>query len=521
MTSLFRKAAFLICAAALLLFAGCGKDTPETLPTIPYEVITLPTAPPEEAAPEAVDPKEAIEELAVVMEAGEIYLLDHYPNLKSVDLSGSTCYETILDYCARHPEVDVTYTVSFGQAAIGNKQTSATLAKGSFDYAALLENLKYLPALTAIELQDVDLTGAQIDALREAYPAVTLNYTVELLGKSYGSDTTELDLSGMSTSQVEEAMGRVGLLTNLKTVKLSSSLSLEDVAKLQDANPHAVFQYSFSLFGKTVSTTDTEIVYKNQAIGNGGEDDIRRALPVLDACERFVLDNCKLDYEVLAGIREDFRDGPKVVWRVYFGKDGRYNTLTDDDVIRCVENVTDDTCGPMKYLEDVKHMDLGHNDTLTDLSFMAYMTKLETAIVSGCAVSDISGFENLKNLVWLEMAYCAKLKDITPLAGCENLKYLNLSFTGVSNYMALDGLPLERFVCLSPKASTKEQNTFIEIHPKSTCITVFYGQKNPYSYGWRYDDYGNTYFWYYEDVVREVFNLDQVDANVKAQKENE
>ena len=260
MTSFFKKAAFLFCAAALLVCAGCGNDTPETLPTVAYEVITLPTAPPEEAAPEATDPKESIEELTVVMEAGEIYLLDHYPNLKSVDLSGSTCYETILDYCARHPEVDVTYTVSFGQAAVGNKQTAATLAKGSFDYAALLENLKYLPALTAIELQDVDLTGAQIDALREAYPAVTLNYTVELLGKSYGADTTELDLSAMSAAQVEEAMGRVGLLTNLKTVKLSSSLSLEAVAKLQDANPHAVFQYSFSLFGKTVSTTDTEIV---------------------------------------------------------------------------------------------------------------------------------------------------------------------------------------------------------------------------------------------------------------------
>nr|MBQ8245098.1 hypothetical protein [Oscillospiraceae bacterium] len=521
MTSFFRKAALVFCAAALITCAGCGENTPEPLPTVAYEVITLPTAPPEEEAPEVTNPKESVEQLTVVMEAGEIYLLDHYPNLKSVDLTGSTCYETILDYCTRHPEVDVTYAVSLGQAAISNKQTTATLAKGSFDYAALLENLKYLPALTAIELPDVSLTGEQITALREAYPEVALGYTVELLGKSCDVSVTELDLSQMVSSQVDEAIGKLGLLTNLQTVRLSGGLSLEDVAKLQDANPHTQFQYSFSLFGKTVSTTDMEIIYKNQNIGNDGEADIRRALPVLDACQRFVLDNCKLDYEVLAGIREDFRDGPKVVWRVYFGKDGRYNTLTDDDVIRCVENVTDDTCGPMKYLEDVKHMDLGHNDTLTDLSFMAYMTKLETAIVSGCAVSDISGFENLKNLIWLEMAYCAKLKDITPLAGCENLKYLNLSFTGVSNYMALDGLPLERFVCLSPKASTKEQNTFIEIHPKDTCITVFYGQKNPYSYGWRYDDYGNTMFWYYKDVIREVFNYDQADAILKAQKENE
>lgn len=518
MPSFLKKIPLVLCTTALLLCAGCGNKTPDPLPTVADEIITLPTAPVEETVT-ATDPKESVEELTVVMEAGEIYLLDHYPNLKKVDLTGSTCYETILDYCSRHPEVEVTYAVSFGDTQIGNRQASAVLPAGSFGYEALLDNLQYLPALTGLELQDISLTGEQITRLAERYPDIAFNYTVQLLGSSYDASTTELDLSSMGSSQVAEVLGKIGLLTDLQTVSLSSALSLEDVAKLQDANPGAQFRYSFSLFGKTISTTDTEIIYKNQNIGNDGEAEIRRALPVLDACERFVLDNCKLDYEVLAKLRDDFRDQVKVVWRVYFGVNGRYNTLTDDDVIRCVKNITDETCGPMKYLEDVKHMDLGHNDTLTDLSFMGYMTKLETAIVSGCAVSDISGLENCKNLLWLEMAYCAKLKDITPLAGCENLKWLNLSFTGVSNYIALDGLKLERFVCLSPKASTAEQNTFIEIHPKTDCITVFYGQKNPYSYGWRYDDYGKTMFWYYKDVIRDVFNYDQADAILKAQED--
>lgn len=518
MTSFLRISALGLCLAALLALGGCAKEPAETVPTEP-EIITLPTAPPEAETVAETDPKELVEQLAVVLEAGEIYTLEHYPSLKAVDLSGSTCYETILHYMEKHPEVDVTYTVDLGGTAVSNKVSSATLAGGRYDPALLLENLQYLPGLTAISMEDVDMTAEQAMALRETYPDISLDYTVELLGNSYGSGTTELDLSGMGSAQVEAVLPKLGLLTNLQSVQLSNSLSIEDVAKLQDANPGAVFKYSFSLFGKTISTTDTEIIYKNQSIGNSGEENIRRALPILDSCERFVLDNCGLDNEVLAGIREDFRGQVKVIWRVYFGTNGRYNTLTDDDTIRAVYNVTDDTCGPMQYLEDVKYMDIGHNEYLTDLSFTAYMPELEVLIASGCAVTDLTGIENCKKLTWLELASCGKLKDISPLDGCEGLKYLNLSFTGVSSYAALDGLPLERFVCLSPKASTNEQNTFIAIHPKDQCITVFYGYSNPYGYGWRYDDNGKTMFWYYKDVIREVFNYDQADAILKAQED--
>lgn len=511
-----------ICAAlavtAALCFSGCSKQEPEETSAATMEPVVLPVATAAQEEAQATDPREEVQHLTVVMDAGDLYTLAYYPNLKSVDLSGSTCYSAILDYMEKHPELDITFTVDLGGTAVSVKDPSVTLQAGTYTYDAMIENLQYLPNLTTLSLPQVALTPEQVNAVLAAYPEITIDYTVDLFGDSMGADTTELDLSAMGPSQIEEACSKLGVMTNLTKVKLSSSLSKADVDKLQDAAPHIVFDYSFSLFGQTISTADEEVTYKNQNIGNDGEEEIREALKILDNCKRFVLDNCGLDNEVLAAIREDFRDGPKVVWRVYFGVNSRYNTLTDDDVIRCVKNITDETCGPMKYLEDVVHMDLGHNDTLTDLSFMGYMTKLETAIVSGCAVSDLSGIENCKNLVWLELAYCGKLKDISPLAECTSLKYLNLSYTGVSDYMPLDTLPLERFVCLSPKASTKEQNTFTTIHPKEECLTVFYGSTNPYGYGWRYNDNGKTMFWYYKDVIRQVFNYDQADAILDAQK---
>lgn len=518
MPSSFKKAALVLLAAVLL--CGCGAEEPaETVVTEP-PVITLPTAPPEaeETLPQA-DPNALVEELTVVLEAGEVYMLDQYPGLKRVDLSGSTCYDTILNYIEKHPQVDVTYTVSFGDISVDNKAESATLARGSFAPELLLENLQYLPNLKSVSLTDVDLDAAQVAALREAYPEITLDYTVELLGNSYDAGTTSLDLSGMGSDQVPSVLPKLGLLTGLQTVKLSNSLSFEDVDALQSANPNAIFQYSFQLFGKTVSTADTEIVYKNQNIGNEGEAEIRKALTILEGCDRFVLDNCGLDNEVLAGIREDFRDTTKVVWRVYFGTNGRYNTLTDDDTIRAVYNVTDDTCGPMKYLEDVKYMDIGHNDKLSDLSFVSYMPELEVLIASESGVKELTGFDNCKKLTWLELAYCYSLENIDALAGCDGLKYLNISYSKVTSFIPLDGLRLERFVYLKPRASTEEQNTFIAIHPKSECITVFYGYSMPYSYGWRYDDNGKTMFWYYKDVIREVFEYDKADAILKAQED--
>ena len=517
MIPFFQKISLALClTAAVLALSGCGSSKAEETTPPTLEPIVLPTAPKET---EATVAQELLEEhVTAVLKAGELYTLDYYPNLKTVDLSGSTCYSAIADFASKRPHLDVTYSVSLGATDVSSKASSVTLKPGSFDYDLLLENLQYLPNLTAITLQDVELSTEELAALREAYPEITLDYSVELFGNLLGLDTATLDLSAMTSSQVDEACRKLGKMTALTDVTLGSALSFEDVDKLQTAVPNIRFHYSFQLLGKTASTGDEEIIYKNQKFGENEEAEIRKALKILDNT-RFVLDNCGYSNETLAKLREDFRGGAKVVWRVWFGKEGRYTTLTDDDTIRAVYNVTDDTCGPMKYLEDVKYMDLGHNDYLTDFSFVAYMPQLEVLIGSGSAIKDTTGFDNCKKLTWLELASCYKLENIDALAGCDGLKYLNISYSKVKSLEPLDGLKLERFVYLQPKASTKEQNTFMAIHPKAECITVFYGYSQPYGYGWRYDDNGKTMFWYYKDVIREVFEYDKADKILKAQED--
>lgn len=502
MIPFYKKISCFFCIAAILLvLSGCGKKD-----NSPAHV-TAPPAQAETPVP-TTDPSLEVEELAVVLDESQLYTLNQYPNLKTVDLSGSTCYQAILDYMTLHPHLTITYTVDLGGTSVANTAQSVTLDPNSFAFDAMLENLQYLPNMRSISFPEIELTGEQISLLRESYPEITLDYTVNLFGSTYSLDVGTLDLSGMGSSQVEEAAKKLGLLPNLTEVMLSDSLSMTEVAMLQDANPNATFLYNFSLFGQSLSTTTEAVTYKNQNIGNEGADQIRQALEILDNCSRFLLDNCKIDSEILAEIREEFRDKTTVAWRIYFGDNLKYNALTDDETIRAVYHVSDSNVSALKYCEGAKYIDMGHNDTLTDLSFVSGMPNLEVFIGSGSAVKELTGFENCKKLTWLELANCLALKDIDALAGCESLRFLNISYSKVTSFLPLDGLPLERFVYMNPKASTEEQNTFIAIH--EGCRVVYYGYNNPYT-PWRYDDNGRTFNAYYKDVVREAFNYDYLE----------
>lgn len=503
MIPFFKKFPCLLWAAAVVLaFSACGSRQSQPV------VSTTPPLPAATAAP-TTDPLLEVEDLAVVLSESELYTLSQYPNLKTVDLSGSTCYEAIQNYILLHPQIAVTYTVDLGGTQARNTVESITLEPGSFSFDALLNNLRYLPNVSAISFPEIELTGEEIAQLREAYPELSLDYTVHLFGSTYSLEETRLDLTGMSSSQVDEAAEKLGLLPGLTEVTLSNTLSMAEVAKLQDSNPNATFLYSFPLFGQTLSTTTETVTFKNQDIGNGGADQIRQALEILDNCSRFLLDNCNIDSEVLAGIREEFRDKTCVAWRIYFGDNLRYNALTDQDTIRAVYHVSNENVSALQYCEGAKYIDMGHNDTLTDLSFVSGMPNLEVFIGSGSAVTELTGFEACKKLTWLELANCLALKDIEALAGCESLRFLNISYSKVTSLMALDGLPLERFIYLNPRASTEEQNTFVALH--DGCRVVYYGYSNPFT-PWRYDDNGKTFNAYYKDVVREAFNYDYLET---------
>lgn len=448
---------------------------------------------------------EEIEEITQVVTEADLYEFRSYPNLKKLDIRGSTCYPAIMRFVADCPQVEVLYTVTFGNAEISSTETAATLSPEDVQPEVLQTHLRYLPRLTSLTLTGTNLTAQELDALRTAYPSLEISYTVEILGTQYASDAGNVDLSGLTSEQLSDALQKLALLPGLTSAELmdsagNSALTMEQVKTLMDAFPGVAFHYTFELFGQTLSTETETVEFLNQSIGDSGEAAIRQALDIMPKCTYFKLDECGLSNEVLAGIRDDYPN-TKIVWRIHFGK---YSALTDTDTLKAVYNVFDHTVADLIYCTDVKYIDMGHNDSLTDISFMSYMPKLEIVIISGSGVSDISCFAGNKNLVFLEMAYCYNLKDLSPLKECENLRFLNVGYTQVTNLEPLDNLVLERFVCIQNKVLYEEQELFKTFHPD--CWTRFTGE-NPYSLGWRYEDIGETFSPFYLKM-RDIFGYE-------------
>ena len=440
---------------------------------------------------------------------GDIELMAAYfPNLKKVDASRCGDYAMLEKLQARLPELDVIYTVSLGGKSFAPDSTELSLAPEEFDLDTLTANLPYLPQVNTLEFLRTDLTLEQVEQLRTDFPGITFAFTVELLGQEYGEDTTELDLSAMTSEQVVEVSQKLPMLPALEKIALTdaggnSQLPKEDVKTLQEAVPGVVIDYSFDFFGTRLSTAEEEVHIKNVKIGDEGESEVRAALDLLPNCKRFVLENCQISNEVMAKLRDDYRDRTKVVWRVSFGKG---SSLTDAQILRAVYDLVDTNCANLTYLEDVRFMDIGHNEFLKESSFISGMKSLEYVIISGSMISDLKPFANCKNLKVLEAAFCEYIYSAEGLESCENLERLNISYTHITDLSPLDNLNLVNLCAMyegKSRVPVEEQERFKALKPD--CKMTFVGSQ-PYGSAWRYDDNNDPLEWY--ATIRKVFRYD-------------
>lgn len=467
----------------------------------------------------------AVKTVTKVVTAETISQLEKYINLEEANLSGSTCYEAILAYMRAHPNVKVIFTIPMGGSSVKNTTVNLTLKQGEYEYDVLMERLKYVTSLKTLNLPATTLTSQQISGLRTKYTAIGLNYTMQVDGAVLNDTVRSVDLSAMEPGQISNIAAQLNSYPNIVWVELmdangKSKLSIADVKKLQAACPKVIFHYSFTLFGKTISTTDDKVEFVKVSIGDSGEAKIREALDILSGCTYFKLDNCGLSNEVLAKIRDDYPK-TKVVWRV-FQTNANRSWLTDTEVLRAVYHVNDSNSHVFKYCTEVKYLDFGHNTSMTDLSFMAYMPNLEIAILSGSPIKDLSPLANCKKLVFLELAWCGNLKDISPLAQCESLRNLNLGHTRVKDLSPLYGLNMEMlsFVNSGNRVSFTEAHWQEIQENMPTCwITfnpLFDSDATPYGTGWRYKSSGGFTAIYRK--VRDVFNYDEIDKVLQGNK---
>ena len=266
--------------------------------------------------------------------------------------------------------------------------------------------------------------------------------------------------------------------------------------QLQLAMPETRFVYRTELFGREISCDAERLEFVRVPIGNEGAEQLRQLLPCLTRCRYLLLDDCGIDYEILARLREDFPE-TKIVWRVHISY---LDFLTDVKIIHLTFLLTNQNAQVMRYCNEVEYLDIGHN-SISDITFMGYMPHLKYVILSYNKVSDLSPLTKCGELEMLELYQCLNLEDISPLAVCQSLKLLNVSWCDIKDITPVYGLKnLERFYCIwNYEIPEEQQERAFEELPD--CWITF-EQNISKNVGWSFDADGGVRAQWYLDMYK-------------------
>ena len=133
-------------------------------------------------------------------------------------------------------------------------------------------------------------------------------------------------------------------------------------------------------------------------------------------------------------------------------------------------------------------MDVGHNEILTDISFVSYMPELEVAVLAMNNIADLSPLASCKKLEYLEIQTNARITDLSPLASCTELEHLNIAncrnFSDITPLFGLNKLKRLWLGCSAP-VPQEQIEEFAALHPDCELNTTVWS--DPTSEGWRVD----------------------------------
>ena len=422
--------------------------------------------------------KDDAQSIAAVVTPEDLALLDGFESLVSADFSGSTCYAELLDWAEQHPMVEVRYTVDFpGDVTAENTAFSLDLSGlTDADAEKAMENLSYLPFLRTVNLgsEQTGLSPKTACAFLSHRPDLDFSYHCTLLGQDSVLDETKLDLTKTAPKEIMAALDTISALRNLKEIRLGredreDAPSWEEILALREAAPDAKIDYSFTIFELPFTLEDEVVDISYHPVRDNWPEilAIAKCMPNL---KTLLMDSCGVGNEDMATIRDALPD-TEVVWRINFG--ATYSARTN--VIKILASkpslggvLYDSDLEVFKYFTKIKYLDIGHNETITDLSFVKYMPDLEVLIIAMNPLGDLSPLADCEHLEYLELFY-SNTDDLSPLAGLKTLKHLNVGHCPyLTDISSIYDLELERFYlgrfedCPVP---AEQVDHYRELHP--------------------------------------------------------
>ena len=349
----------------------------------------------------------------------QIDQLRYFPQLRAIDATACQDYEQLEKLCRSWPDLEISYQVTI-DGTVYPQDTMKVTVSGLTEQDAQM--LQYLP-----ELDTLDATGCADHSLlaeiREQNPELTILCDVTIGGQTCDDTTLELTLQNPDVAELQE---KLGYLPNLHTLHLMEpACDAADLLSLRETYPNIAISWEKTLLGKTYTTADTEIDYSDLSVSIG---EVEAAMAYYPDAEKVLFGYCDLDYEELAAYRDRVRSDYKVVWSMMMGK---VPVRTDDVFFHPyqheVYNVFDKDLVNFKYCEDMICVDLGHN-SLYNCDWAVGMPNLKYLILAwNIYLEDISGLANCTELVYLELGW-TQVRDFTPLLGCTKLEDLHLKY---------------------------------------------------------------------------------------------
>ena len=411
------------------------------------------------------------------------------PQVGSVDLRESGLdNEEVAALKGALPELSVQYSVTVqGMRDDPDMKVLELDASMISDWDALAQEIGLLRSLEQIVVTGA-LTPEQAAYLLEGAGSIPVSYSVSFRGRTIGSDEEAVDFSDLPASDLGAIKAALIVLPKVKKVNLdpkkgSSKWTLDEADQLQQFREGLLVGYTTKSFGVSFSLADEVVSFNGKNLKRRIEE-LKLLLPYLRNVKRVDMENCGIDNETMAALRDQFPQ-PKLVWRV---KVGAYTVRTDARMIKFSAGggkaLHDKDTENLKYCRDVRYLDLGHNE-FKHIDFVANMPELEVCIIAVGYMTSLEGIQNCPKLEYAEFL-SGLISDVSPLASCTELVHLNLVYNRIKDITPLYGLTkLERLWISRNDIPADQVAKFKELVPNCQVNTTV---QNPTRGGWRYFD---------------------------------
>lgn len=360
-------------------------------------------------------------------------LFKYFDDLEKVDAEGVAEWQLLSALEKQYPDIDVNWGITLN-GRYYSSDIERLVLNGSISYPELNEKLSGFTDIKSVSLLEDDLSTDEKLSLQSSYPDISFCFAVKEFGEQFSNLTDRLDLAG-KVIDIDRLVRISPLFKNVRSIDFTGcSYSNDEMLKVMQAFPDADVCWQFKLYGVEVSSLDEEIDFSGIQIDDIAE--MEDVLPLLKHLQKVIMCKCGVSDEEMDALNKRY-DTIRFIWTVYLGspksnKNPRFELRTDTTYFISSlqigeENaymLYDDTAEPLKYCTDMVALDLSHN-RITNCEFCRYMPKLRYFIAPDCPLNDISPLAECKELFYLELMFCP-VTDLSPLLECKELRHLNV-----------------------------------------------------------------------------------------------